>query len=76
MIVPSESVSIKDWCNSLLIDYNSRDAIPIIEDESKWKEWGNMLSSQPTFASRGSPTTENFSNWWEWGIIVYETMAK
>lgn len=76
MIIPSKSVSLKDWADSLIIDFNTRDTIPRIDDELKWKEWGNVVASSPSFANRGVPTTENFLSWQEWGIILYDTMVK
>lgn len=76
MIIPSENVSLKDWSNSLLVDFSTIDAIPSIDDESNWREWGNIVASSPNFATRGVPTTESFPNWWEWGIILYSTMAR
>lgn len=76
MIIPSDNISIQEWANSLRIDFNSRDIIPTIDDESNWKEWGNMLASSPSFSTRGVPTTEGFPNWREWGIMLYDTMAR
>ena len=76
MIIPSEDISLKDWANSLMVDFNTTDVIPTIDDESKWRDWGNMVATSPNFASRGVPTTESFPNWREWGIILYDTMAR
>lgn len=76
MIIPSKDITISEWANSLMIDFSSVDTIPHIEDESKWKDWGNIVASSPSFATRGAPTTEGFPNWQEWGIIVYDTMAR
>ena len=76
MMIPSDNVSLRDWAASLMVDFSTTDAIPEIDDETKWKEWGNIVASSPNFASRGVPTTESFPNWQEWGIIVYVTMAR
>lgn len=76
MIIPLEYTKFSDFVNSLRVDFNSRDNIPISESEDSWREWGNIVASSPTFAARGVPTTEGFPNWRKWGIIVYDTMAK
>lgn len=76
MIIPSESITISEWANSLRVDFNSRDTIPHIDDESNWKEWGNVVATSPSFATRSVPTTEDFPNWREWGIMLYDTMAR
>lgn len=76
MIIPSNAVSIKDFADSLIVDFNSRETIPYDVNEENWRQWGNIVASSPTFARNNVPTTENFPSWQEWGIIMYETMAK
>ena len=76
MMIPEYNTSISDWANSLRVDFNSRDTIPLIDDELKWREWGNVVAASPSFAARSAPTTEGFPNWREWGIIIYDTMAR
>lgn len=76
MIAPTSLVKFSDFVNSLRVDYNSKDTIPICESEDSWRDWGNIVASSPTFSNRSVPTTEGFSNWREWGIITYSTMVK
>lgn len=76
MINPAGASSFTQFAESLLVDFSSRDDVPLIKNENDWKQWGNLVSSLPSFANRGVPTTENFSNWKDWGIIVYDTMAR
>jgi hypothetical protein len=75
-MIPSDNTNIKDWADSLRVDFSSRDTIPLIDDDSNWKEWGNIVASSPSFSTKSVPTTEGFPNWQKWGIIVYDTMAR
>ena len=76
MMIPDKNTKIKDCADSLLVDFNTANAIPRIENEQDWRWWGNLVASSPDFAIRGAPTTEGFPNWQEWGIMIYDTCVK
>lgn len=78
-IVYPEYISLKDWAGALMIDYPEV-FLPILEDESKWEDWGSAVAGSSVFkASRvPSPYTvseegkkKNFKDWHEWAKAVY-----
>lgn len=73
-IFPDEYVDLKTWSAQLLIDFNSQNIIPILEDESKWREWGNIVASSQTFARASAPTTDSFDTWRDWAQYLYDTL--
>lgn len=72
MILPVK-ISLKNWAASLIIDF-PRDNIPILTDESQWKDWGNKLILETSFANLGSPSTMHFNSWSDWASAVYNVM--
>jgi len=76
MINPAGADNFAQFVESLLVDFNSRDDIPLGRDKEDWRAWGNYVASLPTFSNKSVPTTENFPNWRKWAIMVYGTMAR
>lgn len=76
MICPTDNTTFQEFAESLLVDFNTKDLIPMTFSEENWRQWGNKLAHSPTFSARGVPTTEHFSTWRKWGIMMYNTMAK
>lgn len=67
-------VDLKTWAASLIIDFPT-DNIPILSDEKKWKEWGNALVQETTFAENGAPETDQFNDWRTWAQFLFKQMA-
>lgn len=72
MIIP-KGISLLDWSASLLIDFPDNN-IPILRDETKWKEWGNRIISETTVAAKGVPPTDSYQFWDEWAMVYYNIM--
>jgi hypothetical protein len=73
MMIP-KYCSLSDWASSLIIDF-PEDDIPILTDESNWKNWGNILIQEDSFADNGSPSTLTFKDWKTWASAVFLTMT-
>lgn len=75
MIYPDKYTSFADWAASLLIDFNTQNTIPLERDEKKWREWGNIVATSPTFVKAGAPMTQGFASWRDWAKIVYSNIG-
>jgi hypothetical protein len=62
------------WAASLIVDFPT-DNIGILKDESKWREWGNFLVQEVSFANNGAPATHAYSDWQTWAQAVFKCMA-
>lgn len=62
------------WASTLTQDFPN-DTIPIIADESQWRDWGNIVAGSTTFARAGVPRTESFSASLEWTERLYELLG-
>jgi hypothetical protein len=83
MIVWPEYVNLKDWAGALLMDYPN-EALPQLQEDEKWQEWGSIVASTGVFARAGIPAPftinagqkkDNFENWQQWAKAVYTCMA-
>lgn len=68
------NVNIYDWCSSLIIDFPA-DNVPILLDENEWKQWGNFLIEQKSFAINGAPTTGDYDDWQKWAQNLFAAMS-
>lgn len=73
MTIP-EFITLSKWAHALVVDFPT-DNIPILVDESKWKEWGNSLIQENSFLRNAAPGTANYSDWLSWAKAVFYTMA-
>jgi hypothetical protein len=82
-VVWPEYIALKDWAAALTVDFPNEN-IPLLENEEKWQEWGNIVISTGIFAKAGIPApfsvkegkkSINFDKWQEWAKIVYNIMA-
>jgi hypothetical protein len=42
----------------------------VLEDEENWREWGNWLVKEPSFAKAGCPETTGFDTSEAWAQAV------
>lgn len=73
MMMPIHT-DLKTWGSSLVIDF-PKDNIPFYQEGDEWKEWGNFLIQENSFATNGAPGTVHFSEWEDWAMAVYKQMA-
>lgn len=82
MIVWPEYIDIKDWAANLIADYPD-EYLPILEDESKWEDWGAVVAGSGIFARNNIPAPSSvekgekkpeFKDWQEWAKTVYNLM--
>lgn len=73
MMIPAQT-TLKYWAESLVIDFPN-DNIPYLEDEKDWKDWGNSLALEDSFARNDIPPTNNFNHWKSWAERVYDKMS-
>jgi hypothetical protein len=73
MIVPKD-VTMKQFAASLVVSFPT-DNIPFLDKEENWKQWGNRLIQEQSFADNGAPSTDGFSNKLIWAQALFKTMA-
>ena len=78
-IVWPEYITLNNWGGALVADYPDS-YLPLLKDETKWKEWGAAVVGTGVFARQGVPSPfsinqgvkkESFKNWQEWAKVVY-----
>jgi hypothetical protein len=69
-----KDISLKLWADTLVRDF-MRDNVPILDNEENWREWGNRLIQEPSFAKAGCPETTGFDNHESWAQAVCAAMA-
>lgn len=72
MIIP-ERVSLQFWAASLIQDF-PLDNIPLLRGEN-WREWGDFLIQENSFASEGAPSTKLYKDWKTWADAIFKCMA-
>jgi hypothetical protein len=69
-----KDISLKLWADTIVRDFMS-DNVPMLDDEENWREWGNRLVEEPSFAKAGCPPTDGFDNHESWAQAVCAAMA-
>ncbi len=75
-------MKVGDWAGRLTEDY-IKYFMPVLIDEEKWQEWGNIVAGTDPFRaakvpspSMTNPATEgNAKTWQDWAKAFYATMA-
>jgi len=65
--------SLPHWASSLMIDFPD-DNIPYLGNEAEWREWGNLLIQEPSFAQNNAPSPNFFQEWRDWAFALYSVM--
>lgn len=73
MVIP-KNITLKEWAQSLIVDFPS-DLIPRLTDEEAWKNWGDALVQETSFASNAAPGTRFYEDWQPWAQAVFAAMA-
>jgi hypothetical protein len=73
MIIPIFT-DVYTWANSLIIDFPDEN-IPILYNDTEWKDWGNQVSRLDSFLEAAAPGTELYDTWQTWADEVYHAMA-
>lgn len=50
----------------LMVELYATNHIPIPDDTTDWKLWGNGLKAVDVFVNEGIPSTDTFDNWQVW----------
>jgi hypothetical protein len=78
-VVWPEYITLNDWAGALVVDY-PKAYLPLLDDEQKWKEWGQFVVGRGIFARNNVPPPfslfqgarkEDFKDWQEWAKVVY-----
>lgn len=72
MVLPI-GIDLNTWACNLFIDFPD-DNVPILYDDSQWKEWGDQLVQCTTFAENEAPSTVDYNDWQTWAQALYYTM--
>ena len=73
MMLP-EATTVTLWANSLIIDF-PYDNIPLLINESLWKQWGDELILCQSFISNDVPSPIHYDDWQSWADDVYFLMC-
>jgi hypothetical protein len=68
-----KDISLKLWANTVVRDFR-HDNVPMLEDEKNWREWGNRLIEEPSFAKAACPQTNGFDSVADWAQAVCGAM--
>lgn len=72
MVIPI-NIKAKAWFASLVIDFPD-DNIPILDEDSDWKEKGNLLIQENSFAIQNAPPASRYRSFSPWAMEVFKTM--
>lgn len=73
MMLPKVA-TIDRWAASLIVDF-PKDNVPFFKSGDDWKEWGNRLVQETSFANSGAPGTRLYADWQTWAEAVFKSMA-
>ena len=65
-----------DWAaqtTQALVQYG---AIPILQDETQWRDWADCVTALPQIASVNPPRSLGFDSWQEWALRFNELAAQ
>lgn len=62
------------WAHNLTNDFPD-DIIPIITDEKDWRNWGNIVAGEKSFARVGAPRTDFFDSPVAWASRLYSMLG-
>lgn len=74
MIQPN-MINFMDWAASLIIDF-PEDDIPVLLNENDWKEWGNFLIQEESFAQNNVPAPQTYTDKWDWARDLYYVVGQ
>lgn len=78
-VIQPEYISLSYWAATLVSDF-SNEYLPLLENETKWQEWGAIVCNTGIFGRANVPSPlsivqgvkrESFKDWQEWAFIVY-----
>ena len=65
-MIDSRYIDFARWAGQttqLIAQYGS---VPVVSDESEWRDWAQTVVSFPAIASVGAPRPEKFDDWRPW----------
>jgi hypothetical protein len=74
VIIPTKGGSFYEFCSSLIIDF-PKDNIPILKNDADWRNFGNMLVQENSFAINGAPSPNGFKDRTTWEQAIFQSMA-
>lgn len=69
------NTTLQEWAQSLIVDF-PYDNVPILLEDAEWKEWGNFLGTELTFADNTIPQTDTYDTWDIWANDVYLCLSQ
>lgn len=57
--------TFESWA-CLMVELYATNQVPIPNDQTDWKAWGNGLKAIDVFVNEGIPSTDTFDNWQLW----------
>ena len=69
-------MTLRDWADSIVSDFNNPWAFGVLEDETRWQEWAVGFVRAPDFAQRILPDPYAFADWREWAMRAYPMLEE
>ena len=63
--VDPRGMDVIRWSAFLVQDYGE-DALPVLMDPDRWREWAMRVIEAPSFAAPGAPDPRQFPDWRPW----------
>lgn len=70
-MIDPRGMTLRDWCDSVILAVGDAWSYTKLEDEERWQEWATGFVQAPTFAKQVIPNPYGFSDWREWAMRVY-----
>lgn len=68
MTIDPRDMSVKEWCDYMVLELDVFGAAPILLDPDKWKDWARVVIEFPGVSKFGPPRPESFDDWRQWAI--------
>lgn len=69
-VILPEFIDLSNWAASLIIDFPD-DNIPLLYNDDRWREWGDLLIQEESFVGNNAPSTLGYTDWKPWAQDVY-----
>jgi hypothetical protein len=83
LVIIPEYMSLRDWSSALISDFSS-EMLPFLDDEDKWQEWAQIVSTTGLFNELSVPSPlavkedgfmALYDKWQDWAFEVYNIIS-
>lgn len=70
MIPDPRFATLRDWADQMVLNITS-DVVPILADETRWREWGEVVVTLPSLLSSSYPQPNGYGSWDAWAQALW-----